>query len=328
MVASDWRHGALAQPGPFNQQKQLPVTSPANTIIYVPGLKPKPPAELHRANLWRALLEGLRRTHPDIASEMGSQPGCFQLVTWPHIFYPEPSNPEVDQAGLERLLALSGPTAEDIDEARNWRKQLAQLIYLVCDTFPWLIDRVADPNLQAVLHDSLRYLRNEDGIGVRIRGMVADALRAAHQTDSRILLVAHSLGSVIAWDVLWEFSRRWQEPLRVDMFLTLGSPLGLNFIRHRLLGHQHRGARQYPDNIRRWTNLSAVGELTALDRKFANDYRGMLRHGLVEFISDDTSLLNYFRGPAGLNVHKCYGYMINPRTAEVVADWWAEGRPR
>ena len=295
------------------------------TIIYVPGMKPKPPPEIHRANLWRSLLEGLRRARPEVAAQMAARSDCFELAAWAPLFYPEFSDPAIDEPGLQRLFALPGPEARDLEEARHWHKQLARIVYLICDRLPFLIDWVASDQLKANMQDSLRYLTNEHGSGERIRARVAEVIETAWAADQRILLMAHSLGSVIAWDVLWELSRRRHSPVRIDLLLTLGSPLGLNFMRHRLLGVRSRGGQRYPDNIRRWCNLSAIGEMTALDRVFANDYRPMLKAGLVESIVDHTDLMTYFRGPDGLNVHKCYGYLINPRTAAVVADWWEEG---
>ena len=97
--------------------------------------------------------------------------------------------------------------------------------------------------------------------------------------------------------------------------------LGLNFVRHRLLGSKERGRRRYPTNVRRWANLSAIGDLTALDRSFADDYREMLDLGLVDDIVDATRLNTWFRNADGLNVHKCYGYMINPQLGAIVARW-------
>ena len=293
-------------------------------IIYVPGMKPKPPPEIHRARLWQALLEGLRRARPEVAELIAAQPESFQLAAWAPLFYPQASDPTVDVPGLERLMALSGPEPRDLEEARHWHKALTRIIYLVSDRLPFLIDWVATDQLKANLHDSLRYLGNDAGIAERIRAEVSASIENAFNAGQRILLIAHSLGSVIAWDVLWDLSRRRHSPVRIDQLLTIGSPLGLNFMRHRLLSAGETGAQRYPDNIRRWCNLSAVGELTALDRTFADDYRPMLDYKLVESITDHTDLMNYFRGPDGLNVHKCYGYMINPRTARVVADWWQE----
>ena len=45
--------------------------------------------------------------------------------------------------------------------------------------------------------------------------------------------------------------------------------------------------------------------------------------GLIEKITDmDESIFNYFRNADGLNVHRSYGYLVNPRVGEVIAKWW------
>jgi hypothetical protein len=121
--------------------------------------------------------------------------------------------------------------------------------------------------------------------------------------------------------VLWDLSRRQASDVRIDHFVTLGSPLGLKFVRRRMLSSHDREINHYPANIRQWSNLAAVGDLTALDRSFADDYRAMLELGLVESITDHIELMNYFRGPEGLNVHRCYGYMVNQKTGAVISDW-------
>lgn len=285
-------------------------------------MKPKPPPALHRDTLWRCMCEGVRRAHPATAVELSSQPEIFRLAAWAPLFYDEERNIELDLPGVERLFALSGPEAADVAEARHWHKRLGRLIYLLCDAFPALIDYVANENMKAALTDSQRYFRNEGFLGTEIRKRVEACIMEAWDDGCEILLIGHSLGSVIAFDVLWELSRGENSDLHIDLFLTLGSPLGLNFVRHRLLGARERGARRYPDNIRRWHNLSAIGEMTALDRVFTNDFRPMLRYGLVDSIADQTHLSTYFRNDEGLNVHKCYGYMINDKVGEVIADWW------
>ena len=285
-------------------------------------MKPKPPADDHRATLWRCLVEGVRRADSVVAADMESHPDAFQLVAWPHLFYDAPKDLAEDLPGVERLFRLQGPEQRDIEEAGHWHKRLGRLAYLVSDAFPCLIRWVANPNTKVTLQDSLRYFRNKDGVATDIRAMVADSLGAAFDSGKSVLLLTHSLGSVIAYDVLWDFSARSGSSKKVDTFVTVGSPLGLNFVRHRLLSAQERGRRRYPHNIRSWQNLSAVGEMTALDRVFADDYREMLDLGLVEEINDRSDLQTYFRGPDGLNVHKCYGYMITKELGAVVADWW------
>jgi hypothetical protein len=294
------------------------------TIIYVPGMKPKPPAAEHRKILWKCLLEGVRRSDAGVVGDMAAMPECFQLVAWSHIFYDTPRDITVDLPGVERILALDGPEDRDIEEARHWHKQIGRLVYLLGDAFPALIKWVAGPNMKINLQDSLRYFENKATVADEIRDLLTSRLASAHESGEKILLIAHSLGSVIAYDVLWELTHRTKSALKIDLLLTVGSPLGLNFVKHRVSGAKKRGRARYPHNIRRWCNLSAIGEMTALDRVFANDYREMLELNLVEEITDRNDLLTYFRGPEGLNVHRCYGYMVNPVLGKVVADWWRD----
>ena len=92
-----------------------------------------------------------------------------------------------------------------------------------------------------------------------------------------MLLAAHSMGSVIAYDALWEMSRDARDELRVDLLLTMGSPLGQSYLRRHILGHGETGPVRYPDNIRRWVNLSAVGDMTAVNPYLAKDFGEMAR---------------------------------------------------
>lgn len=290
-------------------------------IVYVPGMKPKPPVDDHEEMLWRCMLNGVGRADPDIARDLAQNRDIFRVAPWSRFFYDERTSVEPDLPGIERLLALDGPEERDVREARHWHKRIGKLVYLLCDTFPFLIDWLSDPTMDEALRETRRYFQDRDGIAKRVRQHVADRFLASWTPESRLLVIAHSLGSVIAFDALWELSHRSESELSVDLFMTLGSPLGLNFMRHRMLNAKESGVRRYPTNIRRWVNLSAIGEMTALDRTFADDYREMLQLGLVESIVDESDLKTYFRGPAGLNVHKCYGYMANYRTGATIATW-------
>jgi hypothetical protein len=129
------------------------------------------------------------------------------------------------------------------------------------------------------------------------------------------------MGSVIAFEALWQLSRIEHAPLQIDLFLTMGSPLGQRYIQKRIKGRDAIAAARYPANIRRWVNLSAVGDLTSLDPELQNDFGEMLKFGLVECI-DDREVNNWFRFDGELNTHSEYGYLINPETASIVADWW------
>jgi hypothetical protein len=117
-------------------------------------------------------------------------------------------------------------------------------------------------------------------------------------------------------------SRESGDELRVDL-LTLGSPLGQRYIQSRLNGHAETGERRYPANIRRWVNIAAVGEMTAIDMAVGNDFAAMVAAGLTEDIRD-IKVHNYYRQQGVLNVHSEYGYLINAATAAEIRNWWRE----
>jgi hypothetical protein len=129
------------------------------------------------------------------------------------------------------------------------------------------------------------------------------------------------MGSVIAYDTLWELSASGRDHMRLDMLLTMGSPLGQRYMKKRLKGAGKTGYERYPNNIRRWKNLAAIGDLTALDPVLADDFEEMLELGLLESFEDETLLTN-FRLEGNLNVHAEYGYLAHESTARTVCEWW------
>jgi hypothetical protein len=128
---------------------------------------------------------------------------------------------------------------------------------------------------------------------------------------------------VIAYDTLWELSHIEKLPGKVELFLTLGSPLGLHYVQRRLRGNDQEGERMFPTNIKRWVNISSVGDITALDREFRRDFSRMMEYGIIDSIEDHSeAIYNFFRSDAGLNVHRSYGYVVNPAVGYIIGDWW------
>ena len=140
-----------------------------------------------------------------------------------------------------------------------------------------------------------------------------------------MLLIGHSLGSVICYDTLWDLSRERGANPRVDLFMTLGSPLATHVIRQGLRGTNKRGADAYPSNIARWVNLTARADTTALQPRLEPRFREMLELGLVGSIEDHVDLENCFRGAYGLNTHEAYGYLFQRTLAEIVGEFIERG---
>ncbi|MDX1515359.1 MAG: hypothetical protein R3288_00895 [Woeseiaceae bacterium] len=292
-------------------------------ILYIPGLLPKPEPAIHKQALHRCLLEGVRRADAAIADEIRTSDHSFDLVAWTYDFYREHRDYAIDRDAVDAVLEQTEATARDISEATSWSRRLALAVFRLGDLLPFLIRHLATEKMELHLRDLHRYVRNSNGIADHAREMLKVALRAAWESHRPTLLIGHSMGSVIAYDSLWEMSHRDGDELVIDLLLTMGSPLGQSYLQKRIKGCSEQGERRYPRNIRRWINLSAVGEMTALDPELADDFAEMQALGLIERI-EDRPLFNYFRLDGQLNVHAEYGYLVNADTGRIVADWWRE----
>jgi len=294
-----------------------------NHILFVPGKNPKPPVDHHRSLVWRSLLRGVEKYDAAISADMAAHGDAFHLIPWNRVYYHDVKQIDDDLPWIEALLEKAGPSPDDIRAVHSWRIKTAWLIYTLADLFPFLIPLTPDQAVKSAIEETRDYFENRHNIGLMVREMLKVPLRRIFAGGERVLVIGHSMGSVIAYDALWEL---WhQEGLRgqVDIFLTLGSPLGMRFVQDRLLGSDKTGNQRYPGNIRRWLNVAAEGDLTALDPEVRDDFQPMLDLGLTESIQDKhDNIYTYFRNQDGLNPHRSYGYLVHDRVGRIIAQWW------
>ncbi|HEX6930324.1 MAG TPA: hypothetical protein VF267_13800 [Gammaproteobacteria bacterium] len=292
-------------------------------IIFIPGKNPKPPPDAHRVQLWRCLLEGVRRANPDVHADLARHADDFHLVAWNREYYGLEVSVAEEMPWVDALLHQHGPTAADMAEAREWRYRATALMYMIADYFPRLIGVFANEAARATIKETHRYFTNMGGSAELAHARVISALRPALMANEQVLLIGHSLGSVIAYNALWLMSHEHGVRNKVDTLLTLGSPLGMRFVKARLLGHQHVGATQYPGCIREWINVSSAGDITALDAELRDNFREMIEFGLIDNISDHLGrIYNHYRSDAGLNPHHVYGYLVNAAVGQLISEWW------
>ncbi|MEV7278404.1 antibiotic ABC transporter ATP-binding protein [Streptomyces sp. NPDC093111] len=154
--------------------------------------------------------------------------------------------------------------------------------------------RVSDRLLVLALRQVRRYLTEP-----ALRAAAQDRVAAAVGPDTRVL-VAHSLGSVVAYETLCA-----RPDLPVTDLVTLGSPLGLRgIVFDRLVPAPVDGTAGWPGGIRRWTNLADRGDLVALPDRLAP------RFG--PGVSDQ-------RIDNGTRMHDLARYLSAPRTGTAIA---------
>ena len=176
--------------------------------------------------------------------------------------------------------------------------------------------------MRLTVTETHRYLMNWGGIARVVRDIVRSALLDAWSAGEQVLLIGHSLGSVIAYDTLWELSHgERRENGRVSLFMTLGSPLASPMILRGVQGARFSGRERYPEIVDRWQNFSARGEITALHPRLGPYYGEMVELGSLEALQDCTGFYNHYRDRGRLDVHTSYGYLITRPVAESIAGW-------
>ena len=286
-------------------------------IVFVPGLRPKPPHSAYRDDLMRCIEFGLQRRVPAAAAALRAAPESLRLYAWTEAIYGEHRDTTLDRPGIGALLAAPSADAAQRASIDSWRRRLVQAAHRAGDRIPQLGRLFANERQRILLREARDYLRNRRGIGSQVRAGLTELLAQAYSEERRLIIIGHSLGSVIAYDTLWELSAA--SSLRVELFLTLGSPLGTRFVSRLIKGVDEPPRTRYPRNIRRWTNIAAKGELTALYPNLSRAFSPMLEHGLLESFEDHVDVYNHFYGATGLNVHSEYGYLIRPECADALA---------
>ncbi len=258
---------------------------------------------------------------PRAADWLAANDAQFELVAWTYHFHGAHRDISVDLPGIERLLVQTDASPEDLRELNSWRRRARRWTHLLGDAWPYVGRRFASVGTRLLMHEATRYLKNRDGVGTKVRSALRATLETAWRDDERVLLLGHSLGSVIAYDTLWELTHVHRSSGEVSLLITCGSPIATHFVRRSLQGSREVGAARYPHNVRRWANLTSRGDTTALQPRVKPFFREMLDLKLVDSIEDFIEFDNFFRGNLGLNAHDAYGYLAQPLLAEIVGDW-------
>jgi hypothetical protein len=96
----------------------------------------------------------------------------------------------------------------------------------------------------------------------RVRDLVRARVIEAVTEETRVL-IGHSLGSVVAYEVLAS-----GECPHIEALITLGSPLGIQkLIFDRLRPAPSKGRGIWPRGVRSWVNVADRGDVVALEKR-------------------------------------------------------------
>lgn len=195
---------------------------------------------------------------------------------------------------------------------------------------------LSDNIVRAVTADMGAYLMTRK-VGSEIRQRLQEPLKEALVAGDDICLVAHSMGCIVAYDVLWKFSQMGEyadvraKGTSVKLWLTLGCPLGEPGVRQNLYDAHERDDGKYPrDIVSDWVNIAAVDDFVSHDRTMKDDFGKMERYMGGKVRDLHRGIYTFWVGKGDgdgregrytTNPHKLYGYLDNPKVAGQIAEW-------
>ncbi len=201
---------------------------------------------------------------------------------------------------LRDMALVIGVTEEQINEEMNeavvplgsgphkkWPKAIARAIERISPFHGTIALRV--------LGQAHAYIRNQ-----HVHDRVNDIVRPCFDDDEPMVVVAHSLGTIVAYSILREFARN-DRPRESPLFLTLGSPLGIDSIRKGF-----PKPRIKPENVTRWVNGADPEDFVALRPELTtgNFGPGIENYSDIENGSE--------------NPHSIRMYLSDPRMAKII----------
>ena len=294
-------------------------------LIGIHGMGNKPPRKTLQRWWKSAIREGLERIDKaDLAFD-------FELVYWAHYLHPVPLRPRLKDKDHPLYIEdpyLRATSGEVVEKPAKFRQKLADYVSEQLDkiflnedlsiNYGSIVDFIIHHffrDLEKYYHDHCVIASKADCPAKQlIRSELADVLKKHH--SKKILLIAHSMGSIIAFDAL----EKGASDIPIDTLVTIGSPLGLPIIKSRIVAERKTITAkaeilQTPAAIRsHWYNLADMRDKIAINYTLQDDYHKNDRQiGPVDKIVANDYVVGSDKNP-----HKSYGYLRTLEMAEII----------
>jgi subtilisin family serine protease len=270
----------------------------AQTIVYIHGIGNKPLASVLKCQ-WDTALFGVG---------LGDR---SRMAYWVNrAYYPSPSDEtcaagdlvklDDDDVSTRTIMALSGQASidekaaleteiealADDDQQRDFLRALSERMAVAAEhedqatraadlsakvlPLPPILRRLITRRLtRAFLRDVNDFFFNLD----RREAMERSLVERLNAGGGPFVVIAHSQGSMIAYNVLRQLTKAQCE---VKLFLTLGSPLGLDEVQDVFRQWVPGGRLKVPACVARWVNVAERLDPVAADNDIANDFEGRI----------------------------------------------------
>jgi len=261
----------------------------------------------------------------------------FELVYWADLVYDDPYNPSM--ADRENLLFLEEPYLAGTEEKSapqddSLRRRVLEFVEEQLDRLLLNADlsinysRLSDRIMYHYFRDLELYYGNNfvnsqgQPIEVKkaIRERLANVLRK--YKGYSIMLIGHSMGSIIAYDVLTFM----MQDHRIDTLVTIGSPLGFPVLQGKIAEEWKRKQPEVhklktPPGIRKhWYNFADLRDKVALIWQLRKQFDANAH----EVSPVDFAVQNDYSNGNEANPHKSYGYLRTEAFARVLSEFTGE----
>ena len=269
-------------------------------IIGIHGLSNKPKADLLSKGWELAIKEGLSKNY-----KIDNPNINFESVYWADVLYEE-ADTNADLYKEAESGAIKSYKENWLDHVREgifeWGGDILDKMHESCG-----VNVIGNKILETKLPDLSKYYK-DDNIQKELRKRLEKVI--LDNVDKKIMLISHSMGSIIAYDVLREIGRKY--PLLViNHFITMGSPLGIPQVRYKI--SQENALVRTPTVVAKWSNFSDKRDPVAIDISLADDYEANDSGVQVK----DTLVANDW----GVIHHKSYGYLRTPEVSKVIRNF-------
>ena len=296
-------------------------------IIGIHGLSNKPAANVLKEWWIESIKEGLKQ------SGFADTDVPFEMVFWADILYGKPLDPSVkdieDPLFLdEPYLPINGihPREESTIKTKIMQYVEDQLdAVFLNEDMSLNFEDVTDKIVHHYFIDLEKYYSNDLFDKINKDRLLRDIIREKLRKVLRqyqgwdILLIAHSMGSIIAYDVLLEL----EEEIKIDTFITIGSPLGLPIIVSRIYAEMKKQSGKeckvrVPNSIQKsWYNFSDISDTVALDHTLHDDF-SVSDNGIEV---QDNYIYNDYEIEGKRNPHKSFGYLRSKEVAKIISSF-------
>ena len=292
-------------------------------IIGIHGLGNKPDRNLLEDWWIMSLHDGLRSIGRKFDSFR------FHMTYWADAHHPVPLDPEVKDSKSELFIDEPYTRLEKPGEEKPVKLGRRIVNYLKNSFDKMVVKEIISLDVPSLTNSFIHHYFRDLEIYYSDKfleytdppALPRDVIRARLVNDlkkfrsKKICLIAHSMGSIIAYDVLI----REVPDIEIDTFITIGSPLGQSLVMNKMKEEQnfpHNQNLAVPDNIlTAWYNFSDIDDEVAINNILGTSF---VPNSKNIGVRDITVRNTYINTAQVNNPHKSYGYLRTPELAEVI----------